>query len=589
MWRLFRHMRMYKPGYSVDTFMGECPSTDQLPLDPVECAGCVNVRSLETLAKKRQCSFAKNACEMLIRSSPFFPVHSTPSERRTAKKWTPHLHSLCQMKVVEKCDRNIIKHFGRYFATPKNESMARCIFDGSSLDGAAGDPPTCNLAELTTLLRELSVCRKPKFIIGDLRHWFHQLPISEDLRNHFGVSIDGEYYRWCVLPMGWQYSPRLAQCISNFILLEALSRAGVVVDFDSHHPPAIFKSSTVVACVWYDNFIIATTDGDLWDRVYFRLPQVCAEFNIVLKEWERYGNGMAVGSPLPKPCFLGLEFALDYGQLIWRHIPKKLMKLASRIRNLGVNPTLRQVAEIIGFAIWDSTIALRPLLYLSSEIEILRKVSICSQTMQWNGTVHLSDESSLILHSRCSEIARNVWITIPPFHQTEVVYVATDSSDKAMGMIEFRDFQPYHVIRQLIPSDMVDCHIYIKELLAATIMIERTGSLHPGAKISIAIDNTAVVYAIRRMFTCNKVALELLRRIEKAVASHHLLLECIPIPGALNPADDPSRMRLTICPDRINAFRKVCMDHERRQGMAEQTISGRRVQEFLDDEWMSIT
>ena len=121
--------------------------------------------------------------------------------------------------------------------------------------------------------------------------------------------------------------------------------------------------------------------------------------------------------------------------------------------------------------------------------------------MQWNGAVHLSDESSLILHSRCSEIARNVWITIPPFHQTEVVYVATDSSDKAMGMIEFRDFQPYHVIRQLIPSDMVDCHIYIKELLAATIMIERTGSLHPGAKISIDIDNTAVVYTIRRMFT----------------------------------------------------------------------------------------
>jgi hypothetical protein len=53
-------------------------------------------------------------------------------------------------------------------------------------------------------------------IIGDLRHWFHQLSIA--FKKYVGVATREGVYLWRTLPMGLSWSPYVAQAIGLLML-----------------------------------------------------------------------------------------------------------------------------------------------------------------------------------------------------------------------------------------------------------------------------------------------------------------------------------------------------------------------------------
>ena len=88
--------------------------------------------------------------------------------------------------------------------------------------------------------------------------------------------------------------------------------------------------------------------------------------------------------------------------------------------------------------------------------------------------------------------------------------------------------------------------IFFKELLAAIITIEHIIEINPdNPVIHIAIDNTAAYHVLRRMYSSNLAALQLVLRLRRRMGSTHEL-RVTSIRGVDNVADDVSRNRLVI-------------------------------------------
>ena len=98
----------------------------------------------------------------------------------------------------------------------------------------------------------------------------------------------------------------------------------------------------------------------------------------------------------------------------------------------------------------------------------------------------------------------------------------------------------------LINSRGMEAHIYIKELLAALWRIEELIAKLasqigiPGA-ILLLIDNTAAMYALRRWYSSNYNAQEIIKRIHKLVGELGINLVVERVSSEHNPSDEPSR------------------------------------------------
>ena len=66
----------------------------------------------------------------------------------------------------------------------------------------------------------------------DFRHFFHEVGVSENLSRYFGVCIDGNYYRWRTMPMGFAFSPFCAKSIAWAAILYATIKDGEEEDPD---------------------------------------------------------------------------------------------------------------------------------------------------------------------------------------------------------------------------------------------------------------------------------------------------------------------------------------------------------------------
>ena len=93
------------------------------------------------------------------------------------------------------------------------------------------------------------------------------------------------------------------------------------------------------------------------------------------------------------------------------------------------------------------------------------------------------------------------------------------------------------------------CSIFVKELLAAVIAIERAMRYPHTKTICIAVDNTAAAHVLRRRYSNNSAALEMMLRLDKQITAAHVDLEVISVPGSDNVADCPTRGK-SLCPIR---------------------------------------
>ena len=85
---------------------------------------------------------------------------------------------------------------------------------------------TCPVTMVIQKINDLNVNggnRGLSIVCGDLRHFFHQRPLGKDIQPFFGLILGrrrkcmrdrARAFLWRTLPMGWSYSPAIAQGIA---------------------------------------------------------------------------------------------------------------------------------------------------------------------------------------------------------------------------------------------------------------------------------------------------------------------------------------------------------------------------------------
>ena len=134
LWRLFAIGNLYasiqdynEPCFDLKPFDPE----KVLPLDPITCAGDINLNHVKLIASDLDCDFAHAALRWLNDPTEILlqqpdKSEACPKHRPSAKKYDPHFIALREFKVIQQLTgKNDILFFAGYFAVPKDDQWSR--------------------------------------------------------------------------------------------------------------------------------------------------------------------------------------------------------------------------------------------------------------------------------------------------------------------------------------------------------------------------------------------------------------------------------------------------------------------------------
>ena len=138
------------------------------------------------------------------------------------------------------------KEWNTFFKVPKAcGTKARAIFNCKAINEACERPPPFELAKVSAILELIG--ESTYFASLDFRHYFYQLGIPSEVKEMFRVGTPSDRFRLAVLPMGFSWSPFIAQGVTMALLAEAATRANAsptnqrrvrfLASFESVRPP----------------------------------------------------------------------------------------------------------------------------------------------------------------------------------------------------------------------------------------------------------------------------------------------------------------------------------------------------------------
>jgi len=245
----------------------------------------------------------------------------------TNKKWAGHLSALVLWGLVVRERVGRIRHFSTFFGVLKSACTPRAIFNGRRLSMRFLVPPPGNLLDpyrLLTVISKILRGRKCWITSCDFRHFFHQIPVDPAVSAWFGVSwfLDGVRCvgRWAALPMGWSYSPFIAQSIGLQLLLECCAMTfgnEVTKPYDALKSPPPYIHLQVEGEVsfiahWYDNVLLVCSSPVHHEKFVADFRNIAKKYTLVIKELDSYSPKQLAGAEeLEKPpVYLGLELGL---------------------------------------------------------------------------------------------------------------------------------------------------------------------------------------------------------------------------------------------------------------------------------------
>ena len=119
------------------------------------------------------------------------------------------------------------------------------------------------------------------------------------------------------------------------------------------------------------------------------------------------------------------------------------------------------------------------------------------------------------------------------------VWAASDASDFAYGFVIMRPWCEAHP--REFPDEMIDAHIFVKELFAAERTVAHICAKKSNRVIHLLMDNTAATGVLRRMFSLTEAGLAIAKRVHKLLTDSGNTLNIIHVTPKENPADAPSR------------------------------------------------
>lgn len=593
---MFLAFKKYGASSMYEDWIDDQDETDitKLALDEVTVAGVVKPGAYSALGAF---PFLKDAVQVLTDAARPAEILQRPLtkadvdyNRRVSERWRGHAEDLARFSLTAKIGSGEVRFISRYFAVRKRGKngrvdTARSIFNGRELSKLCRSPPPVCLPEIPEILSAMAklhqACagkngmrRAPRFLTADLRHWFHQIEVSAELRRMFCLSFnENQFVAWQTLPMGWSWSPRLAQCLCWGLILglQKDAKHGWSLQqvrsecMDLPNPPAYVylrnKNGVEVglAFCWYDNITIMSFDDAAFTDTCCCLTSNMKHTKAVWKEYDVHDD---ISCPTSSCSFLGINVGVsmykrerDKGapptEFMWRHNQDNI-KRAAKIA-VSTTSSKRHVAKALGFILWDAYMSAAPLFTIESFIDMMRANSAssgrnsCQSTdSHWNAPTPLNDEVCQKITDKLKEICCNSWRTVHSIVRAEsTVYLACDSSDKLGGEVEIDVSGSFCTLsRPIVWSDSFRerAHIFLKELLAAVLTIERAIMRHPSCtRIVLVCDNTAACHVLRKMYSNNRDALELVHRVHNALLKNHATLVIVGIRGIDNIADCPTR------------------------------------------------
>lgn len=534
-----------------------------LPLDPVHESTVGRVRIQKVLNQAQVCGFAVIVTLVML-------IHADPSgawvaslgtakspDRPVDSRFREHFLELIASRLVRRSSRKHVKFTSGYFEVKKGEDRARAIFNGKALSGWCRPPPNVNLPSHRQFVNQVLGGRN---LIAqlDFRHWFHQIPVCEQLRHAFGLKMretDGaepSYYEWCSLPMGWSWSPCVAQAISWMMMLNSpkgetdpLFDVGLVKAPEAGLPTWVYtRDGRAAVSVYYDNVVVFSSSHATLQEILKRIDYNIEHFNAEVKikpEDERAPGRRHI----KKVQDARVEPVEVLGCIIRRD---ECGKVRVRPRGLEswmqdkVKPrmTCREVSRFVGRMIFAASLH-RESIYQSEigRVACSAAVELASYAQRggWSMVIDVPAE------------VRRTWPQLealldeeqPPEEGSRApnalcsTLLATDASSSGFGTCVFNNGVRIAELDQSGRWDdsVAKEHIYFQELRALLIGLESVQE-----RVDVVVDNAALAWTIRNGVSRNKKAMEiLLANRSQLVKVNHVFL----VVSADNPADPGSR------------------------------------------------
>ena len=494
-----------------------------------------------------------------------------------------------------------------YFTVPKNDVVSRSILNGKRFSRCCPASPPVNLIDVRGLrhLFRRTTRRKGRVraIQGDFRHFFHQITISAALAKAFGLGFrEGPKYLWCRLPMGWSFSPHIAQAVGWMCLLwHDAQSADKIFDIrhDAEHLPTFLTSTSgrSTLTLFYDNFLFLTDDDAEFDRFHRRwaavdgeAPPATQRTGVVVKEgsFEVYDSQRLIGEGI---TYLGINFKLIETstrrrvQRRWEMRPGKIEKWRSVVLCASLSKcaaktgtlqactcdpqakmpelkTLRQCASLVGKATFCAALQGRRIGHDPFGRSVIRLASQIARLAQ-SGKKRW-DEAGLITPQMRTAL-QHMWVHVGNIQDNPVLVeshekdptetseeeidwiLATDASKKAAGWILYsrdrtRPDAPWveEIVRTRVwsPTEATE-HIYVLEMQALVEAAEDTRARRAGKRGWIVGDNAAVFFGIKSGVTNHEGGMRLMQRMFEPEPD--FADHAFLVKSEDNPSDCPSR------------------------------------------------
>lgn len=508
-----------------------------------------------------------------------YSLDKFPSAKRTNQKLYAQVDTFVQWAILRELKPgDTIPAFvlpSKLFPVPKSNGLFRAIFDSRIAGKFCLPPPPINLPPLSDVI--VAVAEATFYWTCDYKHWFYQITIPDIMQKLFGVRVTGRVHgalTWLmvVLPMGWSWSPYIAQSLGwSLILFHAPDEKGLpfhMADLPKDGPPRKMPIRnkegvrTGWAFLWIDNILLCGTsqrDIELWSAHIIR---TCAHVNC------KFSNPDSSSKELDFVPSYKCSRTVEYVGVVathdvqrkkssWRHKPSKYAKVRMLLKTLeGPLPlTPRVIAAIIGYVIWDGMVSLTRLCHLRECIDITHVYSSSiTSPKDWDSPIELNAPSRAVLKAALTNILRSEEnpFTLKAIEDASAdapIFLCSDASDDLWGIVKMEPTleeskAPESWDGGKFPAvaypGQENWRIEIKELYAAVLAVEKWSS--PTTNVVLGIDNTIARAWIRNgHVNDNPLANTLLKRLEAAPKRS---LQTYFIYSEDNLADDPSRARV---------------------------------------------
>jgi hypothetical protein len=386
-------------------------------LDPIGVAG--SIRTDQVVISLRGTTWGRNVAAMIEADAPlegWCGFAGGESERvSTSLSFLKSVENLCEWKVLHLEEANVgseSRCWCRYFEVPKSGLVNRAILDCRNTNRLCEEPPPVRFASMAQVFEVFGFFGRGHYTSFDFRHFFYQIALPHAVRRLFTIRCGSMTTTALVWPMGFSWSPLVAQSISTTVIAEAMNRLGFTVDRGEEErspPPVLIIRGTAgkiigMAVIWYDNVMITMKNEVLQNQATAACQRVCEEWGVRTKEPHFVQTKDQV-------AFLGVELIRQNSEVMFRHVQKNIEEWSS-LKDIP-DRSLRGVARIIGIILWDWTVSgdakneSASTLYVARDIG--KQAAACADRGGWDQEATLTKPQIEDLKTSLRSILENPW------------------------------------------------------------------------------------------------------------------------------------------------------------------------------------